>query len=210
MLADIIATRTVNGWHENLMLGLQESLEMARRALAAGPENSTCLACAAFTYVLVGRRFEEGPAARRAGAGAAPQLGVRAHPRRRRLRQLRREREGAGAFRVGLAHEPAGPQGADLHRHVRGAFLRPPLRGMRRLGHGGPSARPQAPTSPAGTWRPRWRIWAASRRPRPRSREVLKHQPNSSLARSRLSSFRHEWMYDLYLDGLRKAGLPET
>ncbi len=39
--------------------------------------------------------------------------------------------------------------------------------------------------------------------------EVLKRQPTSSLARSRLSSFRHPWMYDLYLDGLRKAGLPE-
>ena len=40
--------------------------------------------------------------------------------------------------------------------------------------------------------------------------EVLKHQPNASLARSRLSSFRHDWMYELYLDGLRKAGLPES
>ena len=39
---------------------------------------------------------------------------------------------------------------------------------------------------------------------------MLKHQPNSSRARSRLSSFRHPWMYDLYLEGLRKAGLPET
>ena len=39
--------------------------------------------------------------------------------------------------------------------------------------------------------------------------EVLKRQPSSSLARSRLSSFRYPWMYDLYLDGLRKAGLPE-
>ena len=39
--------------------------------------------------------------------------------------------------------------------------------------------------------------------------EVLKRQPDLSLARSRLSSFRHPWMYDLYLEGLRKAGLPE-
>jgi adenylate cyclase len=60
LLADTIATVTVNGWHENLLRGLEESLEMARRALAAGPENSTCLACAASTYVFLGRRFEEG------------------------------------------------------------------------------------------------------------------------------------------------------
>ena len=32
---------------------------MARRALAAGPENSTCLACAAFAYANLARRFEE-------------------------------------------------------------------------------------------------------------------------------------------------------
>jgi adenylate cyclase len=38
---------------------------------------------------------------------------------------------------------------------------------------------------------------------------LLKSQPNSSLSRSRRSTFRHSWMMDLYIDGLRKAGLPE-
>ena len=40
--------------------------------------------------------------------------------------------------------------------------------------------------------------------------EVLERQPNSSLSRSRLSSFRHPWKYELYLEGLRQAGLPEA
>ena len=39
---------------------------------------------------------------------------------------------------------------------------------------------------------------------------LLKHQPNASLARSRTSSFPYDWMHELYLEGLRKAGLPET
>jgi adenylate cyclase len=39
--------------------------------------------------------------------------------------------------------------------------------------------------------------------------ELLKVQPNSCLERSRKSSYRHTWMLDLYIDGLRKAGLPE-
>ena len=39
--------------------------------------------------------------------------------------------------------------------------------------------------------------------------ELLKAQPNSCLERSRKSSYRHKWMLDLYIDGLRKAGLPE-
>ena len=39
---------------------------------------------------------------------------------------------------------------------------------------------------------------------------LLKYQPNATLARQRLASFSHDWMYDLYLDGLRAAGLPEA
>ena len=45
---------------------------------------------------------------------------------------------------------------------------------------------------------------------KPRQHELLKMQPNSSLARSQLNSFRYDWMYDLYLDALRIAGLPES
>jgi TolB-like protein len=38
---------------------------------------------------------------------------------------------------------------------------------------------------------------------------LLALQPNSSLTRSRLNTFRHKWMLDHYLSGLRLAGLPE-
>ena len=52
---------------------LEEACEMSRRALMPGPENSTCLACAASTYVLLGRRFEEGLRPGRArAAGCIP------------------------------------------------------------------------------------------------------------------------------------------
>jgi len=39
--------------------------------------------------------------------------------------------------------------------------------------------------------------------------DVLASQPNSNLTRSRKTSFRYPWMMDLYIEGLRKAGLPE-
>lgn len=39
--------------------------------------------------------------------------------------------------------------------------------------------------------------------------DLLKSQPNSSLSRAQANTFRHAWMMDLYIDGLRKAGLPE-
>ena len=39
--------------------------------------------------------------------------------------------------------------------------------------------------------------------------ELIKYQPNASLERFRLHSFRYDWMRALHLDGLRKAGLRE-
>jgi hypothetical protein len=40
--------------------------------------------------------------------------------------------------------------------------------------------------------------------------KVLGLDPTASVQRARLSSLRRPWMYDLYLDGLRKAGFPES
>jgi TolB-like protein/DNA-binding SARP family transcriptional activator/Tfp pilus assembly protein PilF len=209
MLADIIATRTVNGWHENLMLGLQESLEMARRALAAGPENSTCLACAALTYVLVGRRFEEGL-----------QLAERAlalHPNSVFVR-----------IRAGVAYVNCGESEKALEHFESGWRMNPQdpkaltFTGMcaahffaRRFEECVAWGR-RAVGETAGANIARRHVAAALahlgriKEAKAEIAQVLKHQPTSSLARSRLSSFRHEWMYDLYLEGLRKAGLPET
>ncbi|MBV9978121.1 MAG: adenylate/guanylate cyclase domain-containing protein [Hyphomicrobiales bacterium] len=39
--------------------------------------------------------------------------------------------------------------------------------------------------------------------------QLLLVQPNSTLARAKLAHFRHPWMQELWLEGLRKAGLPE-
>ena len=58
-LADCIANRTSTGWHESRRRGTDEACEAARRALAAGPDNSTCVASAAFAYGILGHRFDE-------------------------------------------------------------------------------------------------------------------------------------------------------
>ena len=39
--------------------------------------------------------------------------------------------------------------------------------------------------------------------------ELLRLQPNSNSRLSRLTSYRYPWMIDLYIEGLRLAGLPE-
>jgi adenylate cyclase len=209
MLADIIATRTINGWHENLMLGLQESLEMARRALAAGPENSTCLACAAFSYVLIGRRFEEGL--------QLAERGLALHPNSVFVR-----------VRAGVAYVNCGESETALEHLESGWRMNPhdpkalTFTGMcaahffaRRFEDCVAWGRRAVAESPGANIARRHVAAALAHLGRIEEAkaeiaEVLKHQPTSSLARSRLSSFRHEWMYDLYLEGLRKAGLPES
>lgn len=40
--------------------------------------------------------------------------------------------------------------------------------------------------------------------------KILALHPIATLARACRASFRYDWMYDLYLEGLRKAGLPEA
>jgi adenylate cyclase len=39
--------------------------------------------------------------------------------------------------------------------------------------------------------------------------ELLKHQPGASLADFQQQPFRHKWMQELHMEGLRKAGLRE-
>jgi hypothetical protein len=39
--------------------------------------------------------------------------------------------------------------------------------------------------------------------------ELYKYQPDASVAPFRLQPFRYDWMHELHLDGLRKAGLRE-
>ena len=53
LLTDSVNTRTMQGWHESWSRGVDEASRLAGRALAAGPDNSTCLASAAFTFGVI-------------------------------------------------------------------------------------------------------------------------------------------------------------
>ena len=208
MLADIISTRTVNGWHENLWRGMEEALEMSRRALDAGPENSTCLACAAYTYVLLGRRFEEGL--------ELAEHALRLHPNS----VFVRNRAGAAytncgesdkaleQFETAWRMNPQDPKAFTFTGMAAAHFFARRFEACITWGR-------RATDEAAGANIARRHVAAALAllgrvdEAKAEIAEVLKRQPNSSLTRSRLSSFRHPWMFDLYLDGLRKAGLPE-
>jgi adenylate cyclase len=59
-LTDSVTIRTIQGWHESRSRGVDEASRLAGRALVTGPDNSTCLASAAFAYGVLANRFEEG------------------------------------------------------------------------------------------------------------------------------------------------------
>ena len=132
-LTDSVANRTMQGWHESWTRGVDEACQLAGRALAAGPDNSTCLASAAFTYGVLSYRFEEAFELANRALMVHPNSVLRAQSGRRGLRRLRRERQGDRPMRGGLPHEPARQQeGGDRHllnplvRTLHGA----PLRGV--------------------------------------------------------------------------------
>jgi TolB-like protein len=130
ILTDSTANRAVQGWHESWTRGAEEACQLADRALAAGPDNSTCLANAAFAYGVVAYRFEEGlDLANRA---------LMLHPNSVLVRNRAAAvhvvcGEGHCPMRGGPPHEPARQQESG-HHHLRNPLVRAllcaPLRGV--------------------------------------------------------------------------------
>jgi TolB-like protein/DNA-binding SARP family transcriptional activator len=58
-LTDTVTGATLQGWHGSWTRGGEEVCQLAGRALAAGPDNSTCVVSAAFAYGVLLNRFEE-------------------------------------------------------------------------------------------------------------------------------------------------------
>ena len=209
-LADCIALRVANGWHENRRHPIEEACAAAERAAAAGGGNSTCLGAAAFTFAVLGHRFEEAlPLAERA---------IDIHPNSTFVRN----RAGAVYANSGESDKALDQVAIALRMNpldnktrtftftvatVAHLFARrseESVRWARRASAIAPQARIV-------------RLCAASalgqlgRRDEARGEidAVLAEHPTITLARARRASFQHDWMYDLYLEGLRRAGLPE-
>ena len=214
MLTDCLMIRSMNGWNESVTRAGAEACEFARRALAAGPDDSTCVVAAAFALAYVpglGHRHEEA----RELAGRAIEL----HPNSAFVRsragavyaycgesdQAIMQYEAAQRMSPGDSRSSAltftGIAGAHFFAHRFDDCV-----------HWGRRAIALAPGANIAR-----RLVAAAAAHQSRADEaraemavLLKHQPNASLARSRTSSFPYDWMHELYLEGLRKAGLPET
>ena len=211
ILTDCVVSRTVQGWHESWTRGTEEACQLADRALAAGPDNSTCIASAAFAYGILAYRFEEGL-----------ELADRAlmlHPNS----VLVRNRAAAvylvcGETDKSIAQCEAARRMNPLDSKKAATFTYIILSGALYLARrfeefveAGRRALAFTPTANTGRKYVATSLAQLGRVDEAKAEiaELIRHQPSASLALFRQHGFRHKWMHELHMEGLRKAGLRE-
>ena len=210
-LTDSVASGTLQGWQESWSRGVDEACQLADRALTAGPENSTCLASAAFTYGILSYRFEE--------AFELADRALMVHPnsvfvrnRAAAVYTVCGEADKAIAqCEAACRMNPLDSRKAATHTfavlscafYLAGRYEESIRAGKRALAFA-----PKANTARkyvAISLAQLGRIDEA----RAEIAELIKYQPDASLALFRQHGFRHKWMHELHMEGLRKAGLRE-
>jgi TolB-like protein/Tfp pilus assembly protein PilF len=208
-LADCIAVRVSTGWHQSRTQGTAEACEAARRALAVGTDNSTCLSASAFAFAILAHRFEE--------PCELADRAIDVHPNSTFVRN----RAGAvysnsgdsdraiAHFEAALRMNPFDNKTSTFTFTVGSAahFFARRFDESVRWGRRAMAITPDANIA-------RWTTAAAlghlgrTEEARIEIDDIRAKYPGATLERARHASLRHKWMYDLYLDGLRKAGLP--
>jgi adenylate cyclase len=207
-LAFVLGRLVLNGWASQDAIK-PEVLSLVRRAIHADPDHGAALATASWSYAAFDRQHE--------AALELAERALRVHPNSAFVRGqsgwvflLSGEFDQAIAnFQVGLRLNPLDPRARILLCGIGAAHFF--ARRFEEAVAWNRRSIVDTPTNTAGM-----RYLAASLAHTGQSEEahrivsdLLAVQPNSSLSRSRSSGFRYSWMMDLYIDGLRKAGLPE-
>lgn len=209
-LADCIGRMALNGWSADRNAAFDESCALARRAILADPENPLSLATAAWSYAMFSNNFDNALEL----AGRALALHPNSHTIRsycgwvfayageseqaiEQFEAARRmspvdPRDYFALLGIATAHFFAGRSEETARLCERILALVPSHAIARRylcaaLAH---ANRTEAANAAAAA--------------------LLRLQPDYSLASAGMSRFRHRWMLDLYVDGLRKAGIPEA
>jgi TolB-like protein len=210
-LTDSVAVGTLQGFQESWARGVDEACRLADRALAAGPDNSTCLASAASAYGVLSRRFD-----------VALELANRAlmlHPNSLFVRN-----RAAGVYTVCGESDKAIAQceaacrmnpldsrkAATITYSILSAALYLASRYEESI-RAGRRALAFTPTTNTARKFVAMSLAQLGRTDEARAEiaELVKYQPDASLALFRQHGFRHKWMGELHMEGLRKAGLRE-
>jgi adenylate cyclase len=210
LLADVLVRRTVNTWIEDWAAGMAEAREFAWRAVVADPTSGFALAAAAFTYVLGGFGLAEAKDfADRALARHPMSAAVRAYVGWTYMY--------LGESDVAISHLELARRMSPIDPHsfvitlvgMAGAHLY-----ARRFDRAVAAARQALNVSPEHTGAGRYLAAALAHDGRiEEARLVVKNMvlknPLLTIERQRRQTLGHPWMMDLFVDGLRKAGLPE-
>ena len=208
-LTDSVNTRTIQGWHTSWSCGVDEASRLAARALATGPDNSTCLASAAFTCGVLSHRFDE--------AVELADRAVMVHPnsvfvchRAASVYAVCGESDKAIArCEAACRMNPLDSRKAATATYTTlSAALYMALRYEDAI-RAGRRALAFAPQSNVARKFVAASLAQLGRDDEARAEiaELLRHQPGASLAAFRQQPFRHRWMQELHVEGLRKAGL---
>ena len=208
-LVDCVGRSYAMGWVEDYLWALTEVCEAARRAISADPENASALAAAGWGLALFGGHFDE--------AVELAERAVRLHPNSAYVRAqagfvyvFSGESEPAVAhFNAARRLNPLDPR-AFMHFVGLGQahfFARRFEEAEKAARRGIAMARNTASR----------RLLAAALAHLGRLEEagevvaeLLTLQPDLTLSFSRrFPRYRHEWMTDLFVEGLRLAGLPD-
>jgi adenylate cyclase len=208
-LTDSVNTRTIQGWHESWSRGVDEASRLAGRALAVGPDNSTCLASAAFAYGVLSNRFEE--------AFELANRAVVVHPnsvfvcnRAATVYAVCGESDKAIAqCEAACRMNPLDSKKAATSTYTNLSFALYMARRYEESVRAGKRALGFAPQSNIARKYVAISLAQLGRTDEARAEiaELIKHQPSASLADFQQQPFRHKWMQELHMEGLRKAGL---
>lgn len=210
LLARCVATHVWLGVEQDHAAGVGRALALAREALVIDRSDPQILALCGHLLAIIGGEHVE--------ANALLDLSLNMNPNGAEAWRLGGWVSSWGAdtdlalYRLSEAErlDPISPLQSDVHsaRSVALFF-------GRRFAEAAVSARRSIATTPEATAPRRFLVAALwhlgkSREAAEECAAMVTLQPNSSLHRSRaISLFRHSWMTDLFLDGLRGAGLPE-
>jgi adenylate cyclase len=210
-LTDSVNTRTIQGWHESWSLGVDEASRLAGRALAAGPDNSTCLASAAFTCSVLSNRFEEGLDLANRAVTVHPNSVFVCH-RTAAVYGISGESDKAIAqCEAACRMNPLDSKKAATATYTVLSFALYMARRYEEAIRAGRRALVFAPQSNIARKYVATSLAQLGRTDEARAEiaVLLEHQPGASLADFQQQPFRHKWMQELHMEGLRKAGLRE-
>jgi adenylate cyclase len=208
-LTDTVNIRTIQGWHASWTRGVDEASRLAARAVELGPDNSTCLASAAFTYGILLPRFEE--------AVELANRAIMVHPnsvfvcnRAAVVYAMCGESDKAIArCEAACRMNPLDSKKAATYTYGTLSFaLYMALRYEESI-RAGRRALSFAPQSNIARKYVAISLAQLGRIDEARAEiaELLKYQPGASLADFQQQPFRYKWMQELHMEGLRKAGL---